>query len=1202
MHTHISTVLRDLLACALMAVFTWPATAAADDLSVVREREHAGQVVFVNVDQDNHQFVSIDFYGGIYVWDVESMRQISTSRRVPFTVRNVSFFEGRKYIVVGSGQNDYLTIVDLDDPGPVRVLGKMGGETLALSKKLPNGNVRAAVATENSIKVVELNASGIVREIYKNEPLELASVAMTDDGREIVLGTLKSEVTLVDVDTGGVIWRRQTDAPLTSLSVSRDASVAVGSYDTVVAGKLKRIEQFSLRTGETLRQISASPCSVFQVKVIDTDRALAICGSSLTDSLIKLGSKPPTVFMTWTLSDVHSRVEIDRVPGANVNYLPFSAGIGYETKMQTAFVGGGDGSMFANRFATHSRQGQILRLAPIPQLTSRFVVDPNGDKVFAISPVFAREGRVDDKLLIHTGDVVAALSKATGAGKPSDEQLQQAFPIPDLAVTPNRLTSWDVTNAFNVGAVNSRVGSFQDVATDGVFTTAVEVVALPGGPPIEPTIYAISQVSTEDGNLINRRLLSIDSSTGLLKDGVQPGVDTQRHFELSTCFFQTLSGNVRISADARVLIAFCPVAPISPAPSGAGIKRLSYDLLMYPLAMGSPVSSARVHLEGTPEQIELSHNGFVAAVLLETRTGDLQKPEDHGDHELVILDTTHAQIIHTFDGFPQSSLGNAISFSADGNQIFFAAGAEVRHYDIKADRLDYLKLDSTAPGTLITALGVNESGSTLAVSRQRGITEVFNLSDGKRVQVFQHPGETAMQVEFDRKRETRLLASMGSGGIALLDETSGQRLTDFVSYESGDWIVTAPSGVFSASVGGELGVTVSDGRKAVGVDQLYDLYFRPDLLRKRIASATEATVSPDLLQRALAKPPPLVDARIVSSGAEATVAFVNIRDAGGGIGGLHVFHNGKLALTMDGQQLAKATRSARPAGMASISIKCSLPVATGNNDYLFTGVSGDGSLQGRFTKLSTYRPPPPARPRRGYVLMIGTNSFTRAPFPKLALAETSATKVGEAFVNIFKSLVGPDNIVTMNLVGDESQAVPVESALKRLENETRPDDLVAIIVTTHGKVLDSGEMMVALRDTEANGDHALTATRLITAMNRSQALTQVLFLDICHAGVVPERVRSIYQERFAVFSGRAGIHVLAATSAEEPALAGFGGTTTFAHFLLEGLSSSPSDGTSQRSLRLIENTTAQAVIATARQFHFDQEPSIYSFGSDLRFP
>jgi len=94
----------------------------------------------------------------------------------------------------------------------------------------------------------------------------------------------------------------------------------------------------------------------------------------------------------------------------------------------------------------------------------------------------------------------------------------------------------------------------------------------------------------------------------------------------------------------------------------------------------------------------------------------------------------------------------------------------------------------------------------------------------------------------------------------------------------------------------------------------------------------------------------------------------------------------------------------------------------------------------------------------------------------------------------------------------------------------------------------------------------------------------------------------IYQDRFAVFAGRARIHVLASTSAEEPALGAFNGTTPFAHYLIEGLQQRSAPTTATRSLRSVANIAKDQVMAIAAKFGFNQVPTIYSFGKDLRFP
>jgi hypothetical protein len=279
-----------------------------------------------------------------------------------------------------------------------------------------------------------------------------------------------------------------------------------------------------------------------------------------------------------------------------------------------------------------------------------------------------------------------------------------------------------------------------------------------------------------------------------------------------------------------------------------------------------------------------------------------------------------------------------------------------------------------------------------------------------------------------------------------------------------------------------------------------------------------------------------------------------------------------------------------------------LPVTAGPNEYLVAAMNADHSAQSRFAKISSDRPSNGANVRKAYVLMVGTNSFEQHAFPLLSLAEDSSRKLGETFGSILATVVGQQNVVVLDLVGEGSRFASVERALSELEQRVTPDDIVVFIITTHGKVLSSGEMLAILRDTAADDTRALTTTSLISSMNRIQALTQILILNICHAGVVSERVSAVYQDRFAVFAGRARIHVLASTSAEEPALGAFNGTTPFAHYLIEGLQQRSAPTTATRSLRSVANIAKDQVMAIAAKFGFNQVPTIYSFGKDLRFP
>jgi WD40 repeat protein len=1174
---------------------------ASNSVHVVHEREHAGQVVYLRANLPGNRTISIDYGGGIFVWDGGSLRQISVSRRFPFRTKTAAYLGERKFVAVGSGTEDFVAILDLDSDAPPRVGGRMEGETLSFSDTLAGGGVRAAVVNAKATRVVEIDPSGSMKEIYRTSIDALTAVALSEDGRKLALATSGSDLMVIDIEQGHTVWARKTDAIITSLALRQSSGALIGSYDSTVAYKLKRIDQFELSTGATVRTIPA-PCAVFQVDIPAHDRGFAICGKSLVDGL-KIKNDIHTSFLDWKLSTTTSPVQVAIIPGVEVSYLPFRAGVTFSPTSQKFLIGGGDGTLFAEDVASTPRRGQITRLAPIPQVTSRMLVSRSGARVFSISSLFARNGRVDDKRAIDRTNVIEALSTAFGNSRPSPMQMEEAFPDLGIKITPNRLTSWDVAGAFNLGAVNSEVGRIEDAQFGPGGTTVVEAVDLVPNPPLETATFVLSTVSEEDGTLVNRRLISIDSVTGLLKEGAILTEAPTHHFELSQCFTIGINIRAHLAADSSALVLTCPVARLPDQNTKVPpTTPLNFDLLTYPIDPRGTIKNARISLPGTPESVELSRDGSLVAVLTETRIGNPMVDADKGDHSLVIVDTQQSKIRHRFDGALQSPVGKALAFSSDGSHLYVAQGLRVIEYNSNSGTARPIDIKPPILVSQISAIALSDNDRTLAISRHDGSTEVVDVDTTVVLRQIRHPGETAIEIEFAPGREDRLFEAMMSGGIALFDDEHEQRLADLLSYESGDWMVVAPSGLFSASIGGELGVTVTDGRRAVSVDQLYDAYFRPDLVRESIKTGAVEAVPDSKVNEALRHPPPEVQAALIRPSATQAQADISIRDAGGGIGGLRVFHNGKLTLDLDAAQLQTLARSAAKSAAGQTSITIPLPVASGENEYFIAGLNATGSTQSRFSKLSFAVEPSSLAPRHAYVMIIATKTFSTPKFEVVNTAESSALQLGQAFERVFASIVGADNVSEINLAGPSSSFASVEKSIKELESKTKPDDLVAIVITTHGEVLPSGEFVAALADTDASYTRALTGGRLLASMEKSRALTQVLVLDICHAGAVSEQAAAVYQERFAAFSGKAGIHILAATTSEARALPAYGTTTPFAYFLIEGLSNGPEHPGSRRSLRSIANDAAHQVTVAANRIGFSQVPFVYSFGSDLRFP
>ena len=134
-------------------------------------------------------------------------------------------------------------------------------------------------------------------------------------------------------------------------------------------------------------------------------------------------------------------------------------------------------------------------------------------------------------------------------------------------------------------------------------------------------------------------------------------------------------------------------------------------------------------------------------------------------------------------------------------------------------------------------------------------------------------------------------------------------LTIFPSRDGREWVAWTPEGYFTASSPSALrliGYHINQGfyhqAKWVSFSQLYDQYFRPDLVRLKLARPTEDlsryTKLPKVKEALETSPPPEVeiisprDGKVIRS--EFVTVKVRVKDTGGRIGDIRVYVNGKI--------------------------------------------------------------------------------------------------------------------------------------------------------------------------------------------------------------------------------------------------------------------------------------------------------------------
>jgi len=425
-------------------------------------------------------------------------------------------------------------------------------------------------------------------------------------------------------------------------------------------------------------------------------------------------------------------------------------------------------------------------------------------------------------------------------------------------------------------------------------------------------------------------------------------------------------------------------------------------------------------------------------------------------------------------------------------------------------------------------------------------------------------------------------------------------LTIFPSKDGKEWVAWTPEGYFTASSPSALkliGYHINQGfyhqAKWVWFSQLYDQYFRPDLVRLKLVKPTEDLSKYTKLakvEEALeTSPPPEVEIISPKEGevvrSEFVTVKVKVKDTGGKIGDIRVYVNGKLAASegiyrvaeaYEGVMLAEAKglyasargvrmvrrlwTSAKEGGPSVITIREYKPLSgTAIKSYRIRLAPGENTitaqaLNGENTILSgpavvKIKADVPKRAPRLFLLALGVKNFANGRY-NLRYTLEDATAFTERMKGDARG-VYPE-VITRLLVDPTKK--DVLRAFFELSREVMPEDVFVFYAATHGEVTDDRYWLIT-RDFagDLTEEAALTSDEIMELMKVLPAQRQVMILDTCHAGAVDWTVADLYQARLMAFSMGSGMHVLSAASSQELANEGYQGHGHFTYFVIKAL-------------------------------------------------
>ncbi|MCX5717404.1 MAG: WD40 repeat domain-containing protein [Nitrospirae bacterium] len=533
-----------------------------------------------------------------------------------------------------------------------------------------------------------------------------------------------------------------------------------------------------------------------------------------------------------------------------------------------------------------------------------------------------------------------------------------------------------------------------------------------------------------------------------------------------------------------------------------------------------------------------------------------------------------------------------VAFSPDGRYALSSGGED---YTVVGGGKDYtIKLWDVHTGKelrrfkghawWVTSFAFSPDGRYALSGGWDSAVKLWEVSTGKEVRTFHGHADRITSVVFSP--DGRYALSGGEGGTTKIWNTAtGKEICMMVGFKDGEWVVITPEGYFNASKNGPAHLNVRLGNRVFGLDQFYDVFYRPDIVEAKLKGEDITTLASTNLEEALKNPPPSVEFVTVFS--ESSDSKVNIKykiaSSGGGIGEVRLFHNGKLIQSDGFYRQAKTA----PTGTATL--------LAFNTRAIKDELRSVVIVSRKDKKLSPIESTPKGDIYEGTITVdaiSGDNDISLAAFNRNNTVQ-SILKTAT-----FKSTLKPEDshLYVLSVGIDEYKSI--------ISQTIKPMDVFVLFIASHG-VLQSGLYSIVTHDYDGNlsGSNVINSNEIMEISKNMKALTQIFILDTCHAGGLDNFVSGLYDARMTVLARNMGLHMFASASSTEEALDGYKGKNgMFTYTLLEGLNNNNNTDTNKDGKVSIYELGAYAreqTVKYSKETGHSQTPVINDFGKDV---
>lgn len=608
------------------------------------------------------------------------------------------------------------------------------------------------------------------------------------------------------------------------------------------------------------------------------------------------------------------------------------------------------------------------------------------------------------------------------------------------------------------------------------------------------------------------------------------------------------------------------------------------------------------------------------------------------DKSVKLWEVATGSLIRTFSGHTWQV--QSVAFSPDGKRAFSRAGDRiVKIWDIASgNNIRTISVDDVdAAGKplasqMVVSGAFSPDGRRMSTTNRLGNINLWDMETGKPLRTLRgHIGYVQHEI-FSRDMK-RLVSGGYDGTIRIWDMQSGREIAQLISLKDGEWIVLTAEGYYNSSLNAHKYLNIRLGNKVYGIDQFYDVFYRPDIVAAKLRGDDISDLITLTLDEAIRNPPPAVQVLPVTAGTVEERARVcyKVKSSGGGIGEVRVFHNGKLVQS-DGYYREAArppAGHAQPASFNSASIYAEMrsvnvkaradasPLASrskrdlyedcreidavaGENEVSVSAFNGSNSVQSYMQTIHFKSAIKPTDPRL-YILAVGIDQY-RDGNAGLKYAVKDAKDLEEKIKERSVTLYRPAHIHFSLITDSNATKANILKRIDELSSVIKPQDSFILFVAGHGVLLQNQYYMLTH---EFNGQvheaSMISSNEIVEMSKKIKSLSQLFIFDTCHAGGVDTIISGLYDARMSVLAKKMGLHIYASASDKQAAMDGYKGNGLFTHTLLDGLNNNrAADRNKDGRVTVVGlgEYTKRRTTEISKQIGHSQTPLIINFGKD----